>query len=148
MVTEMLQHSFISARGASCQRTGHCHVHNNRQSSRRALEMRIIPCSTAQMSELAPRKVSGEQWGAYWGINKMERLQKVLESLLVAYGGAWMAWFLSMLAGNVVSSFTGTALIFNWMYSPWLNAKKRNAKVWRAGNQRLHYALYIGRIVR
>lgn len=115
---------------------------------RQTLQMRIIPCSALQMSTLAPRKVSAEQWGAYWGVNKMERLQKVLESLLVAYGGAWMSWFLSMLAGNVISSFTGTALIFNWMYSPWLNAKKRNAKVWRAGNQKLSYALYIGRIAR
>jgi hypothetical protein len=116
--------------------------------SRRTLEMRIVPCSAVQMSVLAPRKVSAQQWGAYWGVNKMERLQKVLESLLVAYGGAWMSWFLSMLAGNVISSFTGTALIFNWMYSPWLNAKKRNAKIWRAGNQKLSYALYIGRIIR
>lgn len=114
----------------------------------RTLEMRIVPCSAVQMSVLAPRKVSAQQWGAYWGVNKMERLQKVLESLLVAYGGAWMSWFLSMLAGNVISSFTGTALIFNWMYSPWLNAKKRNAKIWRAGNQKLSYALYVGRIVR
>jgi ABC-type spermidine/putrescine transport system permease subunit II len=100
------------------------------------------------MSVLAPRKVSAQQWGAYWGMTKIERLQKVLESLLVAYGGAWMAWFLSMLAGNVVSSFAGTALIFNWMYSPWLNAKKRNSKIWQSGNQKLCYALYAGRITR
>lgn len=115
---------------------------------RETMRMRIVPCSSLQMSILAPRKVTSQQWGAYWGVNKMERLQKVLESLLVAYGGAWMSWFLSMLAGNVVSSFAGTALIFNWMYSPWLNAKKRNAKVWRAGEQKLNYALYMGRIVR
>ena len=144
----MLQQSLVSSSRASCQPSGHCQLSDNRQRTRRTLEMRIIPCSTVQMSQLAPKKVSAEQWGAYWGINKMERLQKVLESLLVAYGGAWMAWFLSMLAGNVVSSFTGTALIFNWMYSPWLNAKKRNSKVWRSGNQKLNYALYIGRIVR
>lgn len=144
----MLQQSFISPPKLGVQPI-HCFLQSEKRcSSRRALEMRIIPCSAAQMNILAPRKVSAEQWGAYWGINKMERLQKVLESLLVAYGGAWMAWFLSMLAGNVISSFTGTALIFNWMYSPWLNAKKRNAKVWRSGNQKLHYALYIGRIVR
>lgn len=118
---------------------------NNRHTS---LTMRIVPCSNIQMSVIAPRKVSSQQWTSYWGSNKIERVQKILESLLLAYGGAWMAWFLSMLAGTVVSSFTGTALIFNWMYAPWFNAKKRNAKLWKSGDQRLTHALYVGRIVR
>ena len=105
------------------------------------------------MQELAPRRVTTEQWQAYWGVNKMERLQKVLESILLAYGGAWIAWFLSLVSASVgalISSFAGTALVFNWMYAPYLYARKRNAKIWTntaRGGQRLHYALYVGRIV-
>lgn len=147
MLTSFLS-SFIPHAQPVVPLCGRGDLSSTRTRRSQTLQMRIVPCSVMQMSTLAPRKVSAEQWGAYWGVNKMERLQKVLESLLVAYGGAWMSWFLSMLAGNVISSFTGTALIFNWMYSPWLNAKKRNAKVWRAGNQKLSYALYIGRIAR
>ena len=116
------------------------------------LHMRIIPCSKAQIQELVPRKVTTEQWQAYWGVNKMERLQKALESILLAYGGAWIAWFLSLVSasvGAVISSFAGTALVFNWMYAPYMYARKRNAKIWTTarGGQRLHYALYVGRIV-
>lgn len=40
-----------------------------------------------------------EQWRSYWGINKKERLQKILESVLLAYGGMWLSWFLSFMAG-------------------------------------------------
>lgn len=97
------------------------------------------------MKSMSHRRVTTEQWKSYWGVNKTERLQKVLESLLISYGGTWMAWFLSFMAGAYVSAFIGTALIFNWMYSPWLYAKKRNAKLWPL-NQILHYALYAGRI--
>ena len=125
------------------------------RSTTTSLHMRIIPCSKQQMQELVPRKVTTEQWQAYWGVNKMERLQKVLESILLAYGGAWIAWFLSLVSASVgalLSSFAGTALVFNWMYAPYLYARKRNGKIWtttatRGRDQRLHYALYVGRIV-
>ena len=70
----------------------------------------------------------------------------MLESVLLSYGGAWMAWFLSFMAGNYVSAFVGTALVFNWMYTPWIYAKKRNNKLWPP-MQSLHYALYQGRIL-
>jgi hypothetical protein len=122
--------------------------------------MRLVPCSARQASLLAPKRVTTEQWQAYWGLNKMERLQKVLESLLLAYGGAWFSWFLSLVSasvGAVLSSFAGTALVFNWMYAPYLYARSRNAKLWpsssssssssRGGGSRLYYALYVGRIV-
>ena len=122
-----------------------------------SLTMRLVPCSARQASLLAPKRVTTEQWQAYWGLNKMERLQKVLESLLLAYGGAWFSWFLSLVSasvGAVLSSFAGTALVFNWMYAPYLYARSRNAKLWpssssssRGGGSRLYYALYVGRIV-
>jgi hypothetical protein len=99
------------------------------------------------MVSLVPRQVTTQQWASYWGMNQKEKLQRILESVLVAYGGAWLAWFLSFMAGGYVAAFTGTALVFNWMYTPWLNAKKRNAKFWPT-EQRLSYALFIGRIKR
>jgi hypothetical protein len=69
----------------------------------------------------------------------------VLESLLIAYGGAWFAWFVSMTAGSLVSSLLGTALLFNWMYTPWVNARRKNSLVWPRGH-RLAYALFSGRV--
>ena len=75
------------------------------------------------MSLLVPKKVKPDQMLSYWGVNKKERLQRVLESLLVSYGGAWMAWFVSFMAGSLVSAVLGSTLIFNWLYSPWLNAR-------------------------
>ena len=114
---------------------------------REKMTMRIVPCSKKKMRVLVPRQVTTQQWAAYWGMNQKERLQKILESVLVAYGGAWMAWFLSFMAGSLVSAFAGTGLVFNWMYTPWLSARKRNAKFWPSG-QRLNYALFDGRVKR
>ena len=38
------------------------------------------------------------------------RLQRILESVLLSYGGAWLAWFLTFMTGSVVSSFAGTLI--------------------------------------
>lgn len=69
----------------------------------------------------------------------------MLESLLISYGGAWFAWFVSMMAGSLVSSLLGTALLFNWIYTPWVHARRKNSLVWPRG-RRLSYALYSGRV--
>ena len=108
--------------------------------------MSLLPINTNDMKILSPRKVNTDQWKSYWGNNKVERLQKVLESILLSYGGTWMAWFLSFMAGAYVSAFVGTALIFNWMYTPWFYARKRNSNIWPR-DKKLFYALYTGRIV-
>ncbi len=110
------------------------------------LRMSLRPIDINDMKILSPRKVNTDQWKSYWGNNKVERLQKVLESILLSYGGTWMAWFLSFMAGAYVSAFVGTALIFNWMYTPWFYARKRNSNIWPR-NKKLYYALYTGRIV-
>jgi hypothetical protein len=109
--------------------------------------MRLVPISTRQMRQLVPRSVSTKQWQSYWGVNSLERLQKVLESLLISYGGAWLAWFTSFMAGSLVSALIGTALIFNWMYTPWINARKQNDLIWPR-DRLLSYALYTGKISR
>jgi hypothetical protein len=49
-----------------------------------------------------------EQWYAYWGTNKAERVAKILESVLLAYGGMWFAWFISFMGGPLVASIVGT----------------------------------------
>ena len=71
---------------------------------------------------------------------------KDIGELLVSYGGLWGAWFLSFMAGNYVAAILGTVLCFNWMYTPWLHAKKRNAKMWPATGEKIYYALFMGRI--
>ena len=55
----------------------------------RSLQCRISPLSRRVTieSKLVSRKVNNDQWFSYWGLNKKERLQKILESLLLAYGG-------------------------------------------------------------
>ena len=110
----------------------------------------IIPISQNKIYDLnlVSREVTAVQWGSYWGANSKERLQRVLESLLVAYGGAWFAWFVSFMAGGL-APFVGTLLVFNWLYSPWLNAKRRNDKFWSSPEQygRSKYALYSGEIM-
>ena len=110
------------------------------------LRMTVLPISREEMRILSPKKVSTSQWVSYWGVSPTERLQKVMESLLIAYGGSWMAWFFSFMAGGAISAFLGVGLIFNWMYSPILNAKKRNSRLWPP-NQKLSYALFTGRII-
>ena len=110
------------------------------------IRMTVLPISREEMSMLSPKKITTPQWVAYWGVSPTERLQKVMESLLIAYGGSWMAWFFSFMAGGAISAFLGVGLIFNWMYSPILNAKKRNSRLWPP-NQKLSYALFTGRII-
>ena len=113
---------------------------------RNDIKMTVLPISREEMTILAPKKISTSQWVSYWGVSPTERLQKVMESLLIAYGGSWMAWFFSFMAGGAISAFLGVGLIFNWMYSPILNAKKRNSRLWPP-NQKLSYALFTGRII-
>ena len=110
--------------------------------------MRVAPISKAQMLAVVPRKITRPQLLSYWGMNSKERLQRILESLLVSYGGAWMAWFVSFMAGSLVSAVLGTALIFNWMYTPWLNARRRNARVYPSSGEleTVYYAVFLGRI--
>ena len=115
-----------------------------------SLTCSIIPISQNKIYDLnlVSREVTAAQWGSYWGANSKERLQRVLESLLVAYGGAWFAWFVSFMAGGL-APFVGTLLVFNWLYSPWLNAKQRNDKFWSSPERysRSKYALYSGKIM-
>lgn len=129
------------------------------------LVMRVVPISRAQMQSIVPRQVTRPQLLAYWGMNPKERLQRILEAVLISYGGTWLAWFVSFMAGSLVSAVLGTGLIFNWLYSPWLNAKTRNARMYprlsssssassssRRGRSRAaatataHYAVFLGRI--
>lgn len=117
------------------------------------IAMSLKPIVLKDMQSLAPKKVTTEQWISYWGINKVERLQKVLESILVSYGGTWMAWFLSFMAGSFIASIVGTFLIFNWMYTPWVYAAKRNTRIWKPLSRAVtakgtsnYYAVYSGRI--
>ena len=115
------------------------------------LKSSIIPISQNKIYDLnlVSREVTAAQWSSYWGANSKERLQRILESLLVAYGGAWFAWFVSFMAGGL-APFVGTLLVFNWLYSPWLNAKRRNDKFWSSQERygKSKYALYSGKIAR
>lgn len=121
-------------------------LHRKTQKLRGEWSMKVVGVSRSRVLEIIPRKVMPEQVAAYWGVNPKERLQRILESALVSYGGAWAAWFLSFMAGGYVASFVGTFLIFNWMYTPWVNAKKRNAKIWPSTGETIHYAVFMGRI--
>ena len=113
------------------------------------LQATIIPISKDKIYDLGivSRDVTGAQWNSYWGSSSKERLQRVLESLLLAYGGAWFAWFVSFMSGGL-APFVGTFLIFNWLYSPWINAKKRNDKFWSSKESRKYYAIYSGKLLR
>ena len=106
---------------------------------------RMVPLSAKQVRPLVPKTVSVSQWISYWGNNPTERIQKVLESLLIAYGGAWLSWFLSFMSGSLVSAIVGTFLIFNWIYTPWITARRKNSLIWPR-QRTLNYALYTGRI--
>lgn len=118
----------------------------------RDLTMRMLPLTRPEVARLVPRRVTRSQLVSYWGMNSKERLQRVLESLLVSYGGAWIAWFVSFMVGSLTSAVLGSALIFNWMYTPWLNAKRRNALFYPSsaretpGSRGAHYAIFLGRI--
>jgi len=117
----------------------------SRVSKPASISMRMVPLSTRQVRPLVPRSVSPQQWTSYWGVNSTERVQKILEALLVSYGGAWLAWFTSFMAGSLISALVGTALLFNWLYTPWLSARRKNNLIWPR-KQSLRYALYSGRI--
>ena len=113
-----------------------------------SLRATILPISKSKIYDLGivSRDVTSAQWNSYWGLSSKERLQRILESLLVAYGGAWFAWFVSFMSGGL-APFVGTFLIFNWLYSPWINAKKRNDSFWRSnGKNKRYYALYCGKV--
>lgn len=108
--------------------------------------MVLIPLSKSETSYLVPKRITNDQWSAYWGINKIERLQRVSESALVAYGGAWLSWFLSFMAGGIVSAFVGSGLIFNWMINPWLSAYQNNQNFRKYEGKPLRHAYFKGRI--
>lgn len=119
----------------------------NSRTTLSVISMKIVPISRKAMRKVCPpSKVSIHQYGSYWGTNSMERVQRIFESVIVAYGGAWLAWFSSFMVGSLVSAVIGTALVLNWVYLPWLNARRRNAKMWPSEGQ-LYYALFSGRII-
>jgi hypothetical protein len=112
------------------------------------LSMSLVPLSKQKTKYLIPRRVTTDQWRSYWGVTPFERMQKILESLLVAYGGAWIAWFLSFMAGNFVSSLVGVFLIFNWMFTPYIHAKQQNYRMWSTKQgKKLYHAYFKGKIV-
>jgi hypothetical protein len=88
--------------------------------------MNLRTLSNQEINQILPFKVTNDQWLSFWGVNQNDRLQRILESVLISYGGAWLAWFLSFMAGSFVSGIVGSLLIFNFLYTPWLNAKKYN----------------------
>ena len=71
------------------------------------IKMSLIPINKIQINKILTKQVNTDQWLSYWGNNKIERLQRVLESVLIAYGGAWLSWFFSFMAGGIVSAFLG-----------------------------------------
>lgn len=113
----------------------------------RDMFMAIAPISKKQFRKITPSRVTPEQYQAYWGINKMEKLQRILESVLVSYGGAWIAWFLSFMLGSFFSSVFGTVMIFNWMYTPLIFAHRMNRSLWST-TMPYHYSVLFGKISR
>lgn len=115
----------------------------------RSLDMTLVPLSRTKTKIIMPRKVTPDQWRSYWGSVPMESVQRVLESVLFAYGGAWMAWFLSFMAGNFISSIAGSIMIFNWIFNPFISAQRQNYRIWYSSQGRmLYHALFRGRIAR
>lgn len=126
------------------------HLHSMRRTRTRTTTplMTMYPIPNSLFSKLSPRKVTMAQWYSYWGTNKMQRLQKILESVLLAYGGMWFSWFISFMAGPLVAALVGTAMIFNWMYTPWINSYNTNKAQWLYSGKKLKHAVFCGRIVR
>lgn len=93
----------------------HQHYHLNKQkyikntsrTKTATIIMSLIPINKVQINKILTKQVNTDQWLSYWGNNKIERLQRVLESVLIAYGGAWLSWFFSFMAGGIVSAFLG-----------------------------------------
>ena len=134
---------------AFCKRYGNYErIRNVSPPSSSLLCMTLTPISTKQFSRLVPLKVTPDQWRSYWGVNKAERLQRVLESVLVSYGGAWLSLFLSYMAGSFVSTLVGVVLIFNWMLTPWFSSNQNNRNIRMQNSVPLRHALFKGRIIR
>jgi hypothetical protein len=107
--------------------------------------MSLMPISSDILSKIVPEKVTSEQMKNYWGLDSKDKLQRTLESVVVSYGGAWIAWFVSFMAGNMISSVVGGTLIFNWMYSPFIRARRKNNKFLM---KNYRYAILKSKIVR
>ena len=111
--------------------------------------MVLVPFRPAELKRIIPKVVTVDQWKSYWGLNQVDRLQKIMESFLMSYGGAWLAWFLSFMAGSFVASIIGSLMIFNWMYAPVVVASKMNKFLWQtdSGYQTYH-GYFCGKIIR
>jgi hypothetical protein len=58
----------------------------------RTILMKLTRLSPTQAKSIIPTSVNNDQWISFWGVSKKERVQKILESFLISYGGGWMAW--------------------------------------------------------
>ena len=66
------------------------YIHNlQAETCTQKLKMSLIPITRTSLKSMTPRSPNVEQWKAYWGSSRSDKLQKLLESLLVSYGGAW-----------------------------------------------------------
>ena len=116
---------------------------------KREVKMQLLPISKNILRDIVPRRVNTEQWKSYWGTTPFEKVQKMMESVLVAYGGAWLAWFVSFMSGGPLAAFVGTALIFNWIFSPYVISRRNNQRFWFDGKGKpLHHAIFIAKIIR
>lgn len=135
-----------------------CHLYKNQvidlshklKTCRVNLEMKLYPVTRDQSKVLISSAVTPAQWKAYWGNSPLERVQRILESVLFAYGGAWLAWFLSFMAGNFVSAVAGALIIFNWVLNPFLSARRLTYRLrYSEGDEkRLYHALFKGELRR
>ena len=120
-------------------------VHPQKRVHPYRFHMSLMPISSDILSKIVPEKVTSEQMKNYWGLDSKDKLQRTLESVVVSYGGAWIAWFVSFMAGNMISSVVGGTLIFNWMYSPFIRARRKNNKFLM---KNYRYAILKSKIVR
>ena len=115
----------------------------------RHLSMSLVPIGPNDLKRMTASSVTPDQWKSYWGLNNADRLQKILESFLVSYGGGWLAWFLSFMAGSFVSSIIGSLLIFNWLYAPIIFASRMNKYFWKTDKgHKTHHGFFCGTITR
>lgn len=127
-----------------------CTITKSKFSTSRCLEMKLYPVTRDQSKILISSSVTPAQWKSYWGNSPLERIQRILESVLFAYGGAWLAWFFSFMAGNFVSAIAGAMIIFNWVLNPFLSARRLTYRLRYADGdgKRLHHALFKGRLAK
>lgn len=112
------------------------------------LQMLLVPISRKELKVLIPRHVTNTQWFSYWGNTRINLLQKLLESLLISYGGAWIAWLLSFMSGSFVSTVVGCALVFNWLFNPYFISSKTNYLFYySASGKPLYHAIFKAKIV-